>query len=310
MSQLLTTFAASGHDLEEQIIALSWKAVGIGSLLLVIFVVAAAILKDKYPTINKGLFGAIVISVVVPTLILIGSTIYLNSVSYTKGPVHWHADFEVWACGNELELKDPTGFSNKIGTATLHEHDDKRIHLEGVPVTPKDASLGKFANVIGGQITSSSLSVPLNPNGTFFEDDIDGDGKSNTYANLIGSELVPTSSTGRFLSVSNGDRCGSDESEVQVFAYSMENDKQYKQTKIKDPASFVIQDESLVPPGDCIIIEFDKPKEYTDKLCLQFGVRDKEKCSEFGVEPSKREVCDLTDSTDYKALDAEEDKDA
>jgi len=297
---MLELIAITGHDLENQILALSWKAVGIGSLLLVILVVTAAILKDKFPALNKGLFGGIVIAVVIPTLVLIGSTIYLNSVSYTGGPVHWHADFEVWACGNEIELQDPSGFSNKVGTPTLHEHDDKRIHLEGVPVTSKDASLGKFVGVIGGQITKTSLSIPLNATGSIFEEDTLGNGKADDYKNLIPAMAISESASGRFLSVSNGDNCGSDKAELQVFLYRMQNDKEYKQIKVKDPAELVIKDESLVPPGDCIIIEFDERKEFTDKLCLQYGVRDIKRCAEFGVTADHHQVCEIKDVTKYK----------
>ena len=72
----------------------------------------------------------IALTLTLSTGILIGSTIYLNTNSDSGGPVHWHADIEFWACGNEIELRDPTGFSNKIGTGTLHEHDDHRIHLD------------------------------------------------------------------------------------------------------------------------------------------------------------------------------------
>lgn len=298
--KMLELIAVTGHDLEAQIMSLSWKGVGIGSLLLVILVVAAAILKDKFPIINKGLFGGIIIAIVVPTLVLIGSTIYLNSISFTKGPVHWHADFEIWTCGNEIELQDPAGtLSNKIGTPTLHEHNDRRIHLEGVPVTPADASLGKFFNVIGGQITKTSLSVPLNSNGSIFEDNIDGDGKSSLYANLVTPNMIHESSNGRFLNVSNGSGCEDKESKVQVFLYRMKSATEYVQTKIKDPANLVIKGESQVPPGDCLIIEYDEVKDFTDKLCEQYGVRDQDKCADFGVAPNKRQVCEIKDITKY-----------
>jgi len=49
---------------------------------------------DKlHKNLKKILFAAIVIPVVAATIFLAGSTIYLNSVSSSGGPVHWHADF-------------------------------------------------------------------------------------------------------------------------------------------------------------------------------------------------------------------------
>ena len=48
----------------------------------------------------------------------------------------------------------------------------------------------------------------------------------------------------------------------------------YYQRKLKNPTNFVINDESLVPNGNCIIIEFDVTKDKTDKLCEQYIVND------------------------------------
>ena len=146
---LRSVSANFASSLESDIIALSWRAIIVGGIALVILVSLSAWLKDKYPILSKPLFVMIVLSIVLPTFTLLGSTVYLNMYSYVGGPVHWHADIEMWACNNELELRDPIGrFNNKIGTSVLHEHNDKRIHLEGVPITEKDASLGKFMVVL------------------------------------------------------------------------------------------------------------------------------------------------------------------
>jgi hypothetical protein len=79
----------------------------------------------------------------------------------------------------------------------------------------------------------------------------------------------------------------------------MVSDTEYVQTKVSNPASLVISPESTVPPGDCIILEFGKKRSYTDKLCEQFGIRDKAKCEEFGVKADEREICTLSDVTEY-----------
>ena len=175
---------------------------------VVLAVLVGISLQEKYlnEKLKVFLFSGIVIVIAVPTLYMIIATIYLNTVSVSKGPVHWHADTEVWACGQEVELQDPTGFlSNKIGTATLHEHNDKRIHLEGVVVHPEDASLGKFFQVIGGELTNDSLIVPTN---------------------------------GGPIPYTNGSMCNNGaEGQVQVFLYQTGEDQYYTQKKLENPNS-------------------------------------------------------------------------
>ena len=85
----------------------------------------------------------------------------------------------------------------------------------------------------------------------------------------------------------NGQDCGSERSQVQVYVYKDGGDQTYSQTKLSDPANYAIRGESAVPPGDCIIIEFGPDSPTTDKLCEQYGLRDHERCTEFGVEPAK-----------------------
>ncbi len=228
------------NDLNQATTSLSFTVVALAAVVLTILVLLAVFLRDRYPRSKPWLFWAMFVVVLFVTVTLIGSTVYLNTVSSSKGPVHWHADFEAWACGEELNLKDPDGFlSNKTGTPVLHEHNDNRIHLEGVVVNPEDASLGRFMNVTGGSITSSSLVWPGN------------DGKRSFV---------------------NGQHCDGEPAEVQVFAYQTTQDDYYRVEKINDPASYIISDESVVPPGDCIIIEFAPPMETPDKMCKQYEV--------------------------------------
>ena len=212
-----------------------------------IFLGGLALIALKTKGLDKGakklLFSAIVIVTLIPTIVMSASTIYLNVISSSGGPVHWHADIEVWNCGKEVDLKDPKGLSNKIGTPTLHEHNDKRIHLEGVVLKPTDASLGNFFHVIGGSLTRDAFSIPSNEG---------------------------------LLSVRNGANCaGETTSQVQVFAYTTDKKNNYFQQKLEDPASFIIAPFSVVPQGDCIIVEFGFPKEKTDKLCRSYKVAEK-----------------------------------
>jgi hypothetical protein len=227
------------ESLAHQLESASLTVLLIGAGLLLLFIIIALRLKKPSEHIKRLLFTGIVASTVLPTIFLIFSTVYINMVSASKGPVHWHADFEIYVCGKRVELKDPQGFSNKIGTATLHEHNDNRIHLEGVALKMSDASLGRFFSVIGGYLTENALSVPVN---------------------------------GGVLSVASGDRCpGQEEGVLQVFVYKTDGDT-YKQQELTNPASYIISPFSAVPPGDCVIIEFGERKARTDRICRSFQV--------------------------------------
>jgi len=222
----------------EQITTLSLQSVYLASALIAVLVIIALLVKNQSELVKNLLFWPMVIAIGLTTVIMGGSTIYLNVVSHSKGPVHWHADVEIWACGQELNLKDPQGFSNKIGSPVLHEHNDKRIHLEGVVVNLEDASLGHFFETIGGKLTSDELSLPTN------------DGQA------------------RFA---NGELCGEHAGEVQVFQFLIKDGK-ITQRKLADPAGHIYGPHSQVPPGDCLIVEFDRRKDQTDKLCRSYVV--------------------------------------
>jgi len=293
-------------DLERTISDLSFQSVGIGSLIIFSAIIIALFTKDKWPKLNFPLFAIIAGTTLLATMTLIVSTIYLNTKSYQGGPVHWHADIEYWACGNQMEIRDPTGtLSNKIGTPTLHEHDDQRIHLEGVPISEYDASLQKFQGVIGGKLTPTELELPLNGNASdYFEDFIDGDGPTSTNPAAVRPYITDVAD-GALLSMVNGNKCGnSDQTELQVFRFRLGANNTYVQQKMDVSKDIIIRGESEVPAGDCYIVEFDKVKDYTDKLCEQYGVRDQKRCEEFGVKADQRDVCKLSDVTEYSELES------
>jgi hypothetical protein len=283
-------------DLETTINNLALTVTTVGAILVVVLLLLAIVIQKRVPKLKLPLFVAIVVVVLGTTVTIGGGTIYLNLNSATGGPVHWHADVEVWACGNELEFRDPTGLSNKIGTATYHEHNDKRIHLEGVPTSlPYDYSMGKFMNVIGGELTNDTLTVPLN-NSKYFEnshEEQDGDGPGAPNAAEL-DNFIRTTNDGKIATFTNGEACNGEPSQVQMFAYHYnEGDKTYKQTKITDLANFSPAQEANVLPGDCVIMEFSPLKERTDKLCKQYGVHDEIRCESFGVPHNQRaSVCD------------------
>jgi hypothetical protein len=202
---------------------------------------------------------------------------------------------EIWACGNELELRNPYEFlSNKVGTATLHEHNDRRIHLEGVVVDDsRDASLGKFFHVIGGAISPNTLVVPLNaPAGPLFEDDTDGDGPTDGAASLVEPYIQLGDDGFRYGRFISGETCDGQTAYVQTFVYQYDqNTDTFSQQKIADPITYSISPHSTVPAGDCVIVEFDVMKDQTNKLCEQYGIRDQARCEQFGVGEDKAKIC-------------------
>jgi len=175
-------------------------------LALILVSILSSRLLEKNNAYKIILFSVIVIITIGTTIYVAGGTIYLNVISETKGPVHWHADFEVWSCGEKLDLSDPTGLANRIGTSTFHEHGDDRIHLEGVVINSEDVSLHNFFHVIGGTLTKNSLSLPTNQG---------------------------------LLDLKNGDSCDGQQGVLQVFVYQVSNPEDrkswvFKQQKLED----------------------------------------------------------------------------
>ncbi|MBI1971773.1 MAG: hypothetical protein HYS53_00585 [Candidatus Aenigmarchaeota archaeon] len=109
---------------------------------------------------KKIIFTLIAVPIAFSTLYLVGVTLALNSVSATGGPVHWHADIEVWACGQLYHFAHSQGWDNKVGEPLMHLHDDDRIHVEGVVVKMQDVELGEFFNSVGGSFTPESITMP------------------------------------------------------------------------------------------------------------------------------------------------------
>lgn len=126
----------------------------------IIIVITIFFHKSMSELIKKVVFLLIVILISITTLYLIITTLHLNIISLTKGPVHWHADFEIMVCDKEITLAESKGLSNKQGTDLMHAHNDNRIHVEGVILDKKQASLGAFFYVVGGSIANDGIKVP------------------------------------------------------------------------------------------------------------------------------------------------------
>ena len=215
-------------NLEELVIENSLNFIIVGSVIISVSVIAAMLYKGKKNNVKVLLFAAITIPTIAITLAVAGGTIYLNLNSVTGGPVHYHVDYEIWNCNERVDLIDPTGLTNRIGTPVLHEHNDDRIHVEGVVVDYPDISLHSYFSVIGGSMTDNSLLIPTN----------DG-----TVQMLDGAD------------------CNGHEGKFQVFLYKVLNPDdlknwEYVQEKLTDePSEYVMSPYSIIPPGDCIIFE-------------------------------------------------------
>ncbi len=318
------TFASS--NLEGQITSWGLRTVGVSAIVLIVLIIIASQTKDRFPITKLPLFIAMATTVVGSTIFLIGSTVYLNVVSDSGGPVHWHADIEYWACGSEVELRDPFQFlSNKIGSPVLHEHDDKRIHLEGVVVDlDEDATIGNFMSTIGGSLEQNRIVIPIHDE-RIEEDDVDGDEVDASNLSQLNDYVGAAEDGSRILDLQNGQLCGTQPAELQVFVYQFnEDDDTYQQYKLEpgvtlpqqdvagdynpttlaSAADYIYSDNPNVPPGDCVIFEFDTPREFTNRLCNQYGLKDSVRCTEFGLSEFNAQQCDITDVTDYTSSTA------
>ena len=96
--------------------------------------------------------------------------------------MHWHADFEIFACGEKItNLPKPVFPANYVGTSTLHHHDDFRLHVEGLVIKKEDVSLRSFFHVIGGSLSKDELRIPL---------------EGGTFANYKNGDLCPDGKAG------------------------------------------------------------------------------------------------------------------
>ena len=139
----------------DSLIILGW------SFFAVMVLIIVSLLKgDKMPEHGKKIFFiAMVVLIGFSTLYLAGETVYENLVSESGGPVHWHADFELWICGEKIAFKESEGLENKVGTNEFHHHNDNRIHIEGTVIRLEDVSLGKFFESIEGKFTQDEIEV-------------------------------------------------------------------------------------------------------------------------------------------------------
>ena len=239
---LLSSILASAHEEEtqdssskESLTTLSLIFIGIAFVNAITLIIIASLCEKKVRPKKIFFFLGIIIPIALSSIFLVGETIYTNTLSESDGPVHWHADYEMWACGEKLDLINPQGLSNREGTSSFHEHNDNRIHAEGVIEDMSGIDLQSFIEVVGGSLEQTSMSILTN----------DG-----------------------LRSYTNGNQCNGT---VQVFVYKTVEEK-IVQEKIIDFQNYILSPYTQVPPGDCIIIDFDTEKERTEHICETYKI--------------------------------------
>jgi hypothetical protein len=140
--------------------------------------------EDELTMRDKNiLMNGFLIAVLVPSLYTAAAFVHESQTSWSGGEIHWHADFEVLVEQDgeleRLDLIDPGNFcettrhestymcsvNDRVGSTEYHEHNDNRIHLEGVFKKREDASLASFFDQFNGELTNNKLVYPTN-NGT------------------------------------------------------------------------------------------------------------------------------------------------
>lgn len=222
----------------------AYNVVLVSAAALLLLVVYSIKTKPRKEKMKKLLFWSIVFFAVGSNLYLAGSTLYTNHVSPTGGPVHWHTDFELWNCGEYLDLVDPTGWDNRVGTWEVHEHNDNRMHIEGTILDMDQASFHHFFEIIGGTVDAGGMTIPT----------------------INGNTKMPVSGM-----------CNEKPAELQVFRLYITNPESaknwtYDQEKLEFPDGLekIMAPYSNVPPGDCLIIEYDAPKAKTTHSCASY----------------------------------------
>jgi len=92
---------------------------------------------------------------------------------------------------------------------------------------------------------------------------------------VLGGELTDESITmitnSGTAKANNGGLCGNDLGVMNIFVYSVEEGI-VSQNKISEIESYRMTPSSIIPPGDCIIIEFGPEKDITDKICKTYEI--------------------------------------
>ena len=106
-------------------------------------------------------YVSIVFVVTLVTTAIAATVIYDNLTYWSHGPVHWHADFTIVACGTQVTLPSSHSLlTTEVGNSHLHHHGDMRVHVEGAIRSPSDVTLQAFFRAIGGDLEQDTITYP------------------------------------------------------------------------------------------------------------------------------------------------------
>jgi len=153
----------------------------ISAVALIVLSAEAIRNEDNLTMHDKNiLMNGFLLVVLGSSLFTAGAFVHLSQVSWSGGEIHYHADYEVLVEDNSGELQrlnlvDPSKFcsgdvqsdymcklNDRTGSTIYHEHNDNRIHLEGVFKNKEDATLGAYFETFNGKLTSSTMKYPTN----------------------------------------------------------------------------------------------------------------------------------------------------
>jgi len=149
---------------------------------LVVLAVAVALSLWKEDDLSEQgktiLMSGLLVAVLGPTMFTAGAWAHGVQTSWSDGEIHYHADYEIIVQGEDgyeqLDLIDPSRFcddaeqsymctlNDRTGEKEYHEHNDRRIHLEGTFKTKEHATLQAFFHTFGGELTNERLVYPTN----------------------------------------------------------------------------------------------------------------------------------------------------
>jgi hypothetical protein len=238
------TGALIEKDIGDYLKSTSLNYLIITSIIILVLVLLSIYGREKSESAKAFLFLGITIPTLLSTIYLAGSTVYINQISETQGPVHWHADYEVWNCNEKIDLVKPKGISNRVGSPLFHDHGDNRIHVEGVVIDKRKVDLHSFFETIGGNLETGIMEIPTDK---------------------------------KTLIINDGDSCNGYQGKLQVFLYRIKNPEDVKnwvfeQLKLESFEKYILSPHSNIPPGDCIILEFDSEKEKTEHICETYRI--------------------------------------
>lgn len=168
--------------------------IGLGTVCIIILTALSLYNEESATMRDKNiLMTAFIVVVTVPTFFSAAAFVHESQTSWSGGEVHWHADYEVLTTVSEseasqmdendvietengylarLNLINPSEFcegdymcalNDRTGTKTFHEHNDNRIHWEGIFAEKEDATLTAFFETFDGKLTSTELAYPISP---------------------------------------------------------------------------------------------------------------------------------------------------